>query len=143
MPSLSSDAIAIMAASSRPRRSSSATSLEFWPISSTRTPGCRASTSATSPAPAYSRAVPNIPNRIVPVSNDFSACAARRVSSAAARVFSACGRRVSATVVGTTPRPTRRNSCTPSDFSRARICSDTEGWAYPSSSAARVSDPCS
>ena len=30
---------AIMAASSRPRRSSSCTSVEFWPISSTRTPG--------------------------------------------------------------------------------------------------------
>ena len=64
--------MAIIAASSRPRRSSSATSLEFCPISSTRTPGWRASTSATSPAPAYSRAVPNIPNRMVPVSNDFT-----------------------------------------------------------------------
>ncbi len=129
MPSLSTEWMAIIAASSRPRRSSSATSLEFWPISSTRTPGWRSRTSATSPAPAYSRAVPNIPNRIVPVSNDFTACAARRVSSAAASVRSACGRSVSATVVGTTPRPTRRNSCTPSDFSSARICSETDGWA--------------
>ena len=33
------------------------------------------------------------------------------------------------TVVGTTPRPTRRNSWAPSDFSRARICSETDGCA--------------
>ena len=88
-----------------------------------------ASTSATSPAPAYSRAVPNMPNRMVPVSNWRTCWAARRVSSAAASVRSAWGRRVSATVVGTTPRPTRRNSWTPSDFSSARICSETDGWA--------------
>ena len=31
--------------------------------------GVPASTSATSPAPAYKRATPNIPNRIVPVSS--------------------------------------------------------------------------
>jgi hypothetical protein len=69
MPSLLIWGTAIIAASSRPRRRSSSTSLEFWPTSSTRTPGCRASTSATRPALAYSRAVPNMPNRMVPVSS--------------------------------------------------------------------------
>ncbi len=73
--------------------------------------------------------MPNIPNRIVPVSKDFTLCTACRVSSTAASTRSACGRRVSATVVGTTPRPTRRNSWTPRVFSRARICSETDGWA--------------
>ena len=118
-----------MAASSRPRRSSSCTSVEFWPISSTRTPGYCASTSATSPAPAYNRAVPNIPNRIVPVSSAVTLRTARQVSSAAASVRSAWGRSVSAMVVGTTPRPTRRKSGVPTDFSRLRICSEIEGCA--------------
>ena len=129
MPSLLTVGTAIMAASSRPRRRSSWTSLEFWPISSTRTPGCRARTSATSPAPAYSRAVPNMPNRMVPVSRATTLCTARRASSAAAIAASACGRSVSAGTVATTPRPTRRKSVMPSDFSRARSCSETEGWA--------------
>ncbi len=70
-----------------------------------------------------------MPNRIVPLSSDTALCTARRASSAAAMVCSACGRSVSASVVGTTPRPTRRNSGTPSDFSSARTCSDTDGWA--------------
>ncbi len=70
-----------------------------------------------------------MPNRIVPVSNAFTRCTARSASSAAAMVASACGRRVSATVVGTTPRPTRRNSWRPSDFSSVRICSEIDGWA--------------
>ncbi len=103
--------------------------VEFCPISSTRTPGCCRSTSATSPAPAYRRAVPNIPNRIVPVSKLVTRCIARRPSSAAARVRSAWGRSVSATVVGTTPRPTRRKSWAPHVFSSDRICSDTDGCA--------------
>jgi len=70
-----------------------------------------------------------MPNRIVPVSNAFTRWTARSASSAAAIVASACGRRVSATVVGTTPRPTRRNSCSPIDFSRLRICSEMDGCA--------------
>ena len=73
--------------------------------------------------------MPNIPNRIVPVSNDFTLCTASRASSTAASTRSACGRSVSATVVGTTPRPTRRKRGTPSDFSSAWICSETDGWA--------------
>jgi hypothetical protein len=96
---------------------------------STRTPGYRSSTSVTSVALTYNRALPNIPNRMVPVSNAFTRCTARNASSAAAMVASACGRRVSATVVGTTPRPTRRNSGSPTDFSRFRICSEIDGWA--------------
>ena len=113
MPSLLTVGTAIIAASSRPRRRSSWTSVEFCPISSTRTPGCRASTSATRPAPAYSRAVPNMPNRMVPVSSATTLCTARRASSDAASVRSACGRSDSAAVVATTPRPTRRNSVVP------------------------------
>ena len=45
--------------------------------------------------------------------------------------------------LGTTPRPTRRNKVVPSDRSRLRICSETDGCAYPSCSAAAVREPCS
>ena len=70
-----------------------------------------------------------MPNRIVPVSRAVALRTARQLSSAAASVRSACGRSVSATVVGTTPRPTRRNSGAPTDLSMDRICSETDGWA--------------
>ena len=129
MPSLVTLETAIIAASMRPRRSCSKTSLEFWPMSSTRTPGWRARTSATRPAPAYRRAVPNMPKRMVPVSSDRACCTAWRASSTAASTRSAWGRSVSATVVGTTPRPTRRKSWTPRVCSSERTCSETDGWA--------------
>ena len=79
--------------------------------------------------PLFRRAAPNIPNRIVPLSSDTALCTARRASSDAAIACSAYGRRVSASVVGTTPRPTRRKSGTPRVFSSARTCSETDGWA--------------
>ena len=70
-----------------------------------------------------------MPNRMVPVSSAVALRTARQPSSAVASVRSACGRSVSATVVGTTPRPTRRNSGAPTDFSSERICSEIDGWA--------------
>ena len=70
-----------------------------------------------------------MPNRMAPVSSATTLWTARRASSEAASVASACGRRDSAAAVATTPRPTRRKSVVPSDFSSARICSETEGWA--------------
>ncbi len=70
-----------------------------------------------------------MPNRMVPVSSVVTLATARRASSAAASVRSACGRSVSATVVGTTPRPTRRNSWAPQVFSSDLICSETDGCA--------------
>ena len=70
-----------------------------------------------------------MPNRMVPVSSAVALRATRIASSAAASVRSAWGRRVSATVVGTTPRPTRRNSDEPTLRSSSRTCSDTDGCA--------------
>ena len=47
-------------------------------------------------------------------------------------------------VIADSERDLRRlNSAVPNDFSRDRICSDTDGWAYPSWSAAAVSEPSS
>ena len=44
--------------------------------------------------------------------------------------------------VSTTPRPTRRNSGTPSSPSSRRICSDSDGWARCSTLAAPLNDCC-
>ena len=70
-----------------------------------------------------------MPNRMVPVSSAETLRATLRASAASARVRSACGRRVSATVVGTIPRPTLRNSGIPIVFSSPRTCSEIDGWA--------------
>ena len=70
-----------------------------------------------------------MPNRMVPVSSAETLRATRSASAASARVRSACGRSVSATVVGTIPRPTRRNSGIPIVFSSARTCSEIDGCA--------------
>ncbi len=87
--------------------------------------------------------MPKMPKRIVPVSSAVTARTARSASSAAPTACSAYGRRDSPAALGTTPRPTRWNSSTPSERSSSRICSETDGWAYPSSSAAAVRLPCS
>ena len=73
--------------------------------------------------------MPKMPKRTVPVCSSVTARTARRPSSAAPTACSAYGRSDSAAALGTTPRPTRWKSSTPSDFSKDRICSETDGWA--------------
>ena len=73
--------------------------------------------------------MPKVPKRTVPVIRPATSETAWRPASTEARVRAACGRSASADSVGTTPRPTRRNSDTPMPRSSSLTCSETDGCA--------------
>ena len=134
---------AIIPASSSPVRIAVTVSEEFWPTRRTRTAGWRRRKSATRSVPRYVRAVPQVPNAARPPRSSRTSPTDAAAASAAATVASACGRSVRPASVSTTPRPTRWKSATPNSASRRRTCSDSDGWARCSASAAPENEPCS
>ena len=90
-------------------------------------------------------ASPNVPNVAVPpVSSRTSRDRRRpRARAAATRALRLGPQRASPASVSSSRRPPRTNSATPSSASSRRICSDSDGCARWSASAAALKLPCS